>query len=73
MNNNEPSYLQMVSRGTRRLLSIEEVATLLNVSPRTIRNRLLKNAKNPFPVKPKRIGKRVLFDSRMVDHYIDNL
>jgi hypothetical protein len=56
-----------------RLLSIEETANYLSIAPKTIRNRLGPKAPDPFPVKPKRIGKRVLFDRRDLDRYIDEL
>jgi hypothetical protein len=54
------------------LLNINETATYLGIAPKTLRNRLGPKAKNPFPVKPKRIGKRVLFDVRRLDAYIDS-
>jgi excisionase family DNA binding protein len=56
-----------------RLFSIGEAAKYLSISPKTIRNRLCRDAKNPFPVKPKKIGKRVLFDRKDLDAYIDSL
>lgn len=56
-----------------RLLSIEQTAGYLGVSPKTIRNRLGPKAPNPFPVRPKRIGRRVLFDVRDLDNYVDSL
>lgn len=56
-----------------RLLSVEETARYLSLAPKTIRNRLGPKAPDPFPVKPKRIGKRVLFDKKDLDRYIDQL
>ena len=56
-----------------RLLNVEETANYLSIAPKTIRNRLGPKALDPFPVKPKRIGKRVLFDRRDLDRYIDEL
>jgi len=58
---------------TPRLLNVEQTAQYLSISPKTIRNRLGPRALDPFPVKPKKIGKRVLFDIRDLDHYIDAL
>ncbi len=56
-----------------RLLSVEETAKYLSIAPKTIRNRLGAKAPDPFPVKPKRIGKRVLFDLKDLNRYIDAL
>ena len=57
----------------KRLLGIEETARYLGLAPKTIRNRLGVKAPDPFPVKPKHIGKRVLFDIRDLDKYVDSL
>ena len=56
-----------------RLLTINETAKYLGIAPKTLRNRLGPRAQNPFPVKPKRIGRRVLFDIRALDDFIDSL
>ena len=57
----------------KRLLSVEEAARYLSVAPKTIRNQLCRNAKKRFPVKPKRWGKRVLFDIKDLDAFADSL
>ena len=56
-----------------RLLSVDLAAAYLSISPKTIRNGLSKDAEKPFPVKPKRYGKRVLFDICDLDAYVDGL
>ena len=56
-----------------RLMSVEEAAEYLNVSPRTLYNRIAPKARNPFPVRPKRIGKLVRFDRGQLDQWIDSL
>jgi len=56
-----------------RLLNIQDTAKYLGISPKTLRNRLGPKAINPFPVKPKRIGKRVLFDLKALDAFIESL
>lgn len=56
-----------------RLLNIDQTGVYLGISPKTIRNRLGPKAPNPFPVKPKRIGRRVLFDVKDLDSYVDSL
>ena len=56
-----------------RLLNINEAAAYLNLSPKTLRNRTHRKSTNPFPVKVKRIGGRVLFDRLDLDSFVDNL
>ena len=58
---------------TKRLLSVEETASYLGLSPRTIYNQIAPKAQKKFPVKPKRIGKLVKFDRNELDAYIDSL
>ncbi len=57
----------------KRLLSVSEAATYLGLSARTLYNRCAPKAADPFPVKPKRIGKAVRFDIRDLDNYVDSL
>lgn len=57
----------------RRLMSVEETAHYLGISPQTIYNKTHRRAKNRFPVKPKRVGKLLKFDKREVDAYVDSL
>ena len=56
-----------------RLLGVEDTAKYLGISPKTLRNRLGPKAKNPFPVQPKKLGKRVLFDVKALDAFVDSL
>ena len=63
----------MGERPTKRLLSVEEAADYLGISPRTIYNRIGPRATKRFPVKPKRVGKLVKFDIGDLDAYIDSL
>jgi len=56
-----------------RLLSIDQAAWYMGISPKTVRNALCRSAKTPFPVKPKRHGKRILFDIQDLDAYIDSM
>ncbi len=57
----------------KRLLSVEEVAVYLGISPRTIYNQVGPKAKTCFPVKPKRVGRLVRFDIRDLEKYVDAL
>jgi hypothetical protein len=56
-----------------RLLSVDAAAKILGISAKTIRNRLGRKAKHPFPITPKYIGTRVLFDERDIYIFIDSL
>ena len=64
---------KMEQRIKKRLLSVEETAEYLGISPRTIYNQIAPKAKKRFPVKPKRIGKLVKFEIGDLDHYIESL
>ena len=57
----------------KRLLSVEETASYLGISDRTIYNQICRRAKKRFPIKPKRIGKRILFDINDIEQYVDSL
>ena len=57
----------------KRLLSVEETASYLGLSPRTLYNGVAPKSKKPFPVKPKRIGKLVKFDKQEIDRFLDAL
>lgn len=57
----------------KRLLSIEETATYLGMSARTIYNAIAPKSKKPFPVKAKRIGKLVRFDIRDLERFVATL
>jgi len=56
--------------GSKELLSVEEVATMLGSSPKTVRNAL---SKGTFPIREIHRGSRVLFKRREVLAYIDSL
>ena len=54
----------------RRLLKVEEVAFRLGIAAKTISNELSKGC---FPLKAKRYGRRLLFDSFDVEEFIRDL
>ena len=58
---------------TKRLLSVKETAQYLGISTRTIYNRTGRRSKNPFPVKPKRVGRHVRFDLEALNKHIDSI
>ena len=57
----------------KRLLNIQEAASYLGLSARTIYNRIAPKSANPFPVRAKRIGKSLRFDIHDLDKFIDSL
>jgi len=59
--------------GGKRLLTVEEAAEYLGLSPRTIYNAVAPKSKHPFPVKAKRVGKLVRFDIQELERYIESL
>lgn len=56
-----------------RLLDIEAAAHYIGLSPKTLRNRLGRKAEDPFPVKPKRHGRKLVFDVKDLDRFADEL
>jgi hypothetical protein len=68
-----PQVVRVSDTVRPRLVGIEDAARYLGIAPKTIRNRIGPKAKNPLPVKPKRIGGKVLFDLRELDEYADSL
>jgi predicted DNA-binding transcriptional regulator AlpA len=54
----------------KRMLNIRDLSDYLGVSPQSIYNRL---SAGTFPIKTKRIGRRLKWDRRDVDHYLDRL
>ena len=53
-----------------RLLKIADVAKLLGISKHTLYKRCAPGAENPFPIKPKRVGRSVRFSEKKVLQYI---
>lgn len=56
--------------GKRKLLSVNETAAYLGISPKTIRNKI---SDGTFPVKPVRLSGRVLFRVDDLDLLVDGL
>jgi predicted DNA-binding transcriptional regulator AlpA len=57
----------------KRLLNVAETARYLGVAEKTVRNGLGPRAAKPFPIKPVRVGGRVLFKRESLDAFIDGL
>ena len=56
-----------------RLMDIDTASLYLGLSPRTVRNGLGKKAEKKFPVKPKRHGRKLVFERKDLDAYADSL
>jgi len=56
-----------------RLLDIRNSARFLGIAEKTLRNRLGPKAPCPFPVKPKKIGGKPLFDIKDLNAFVDGL
>ena len=56
-----------------RLITVEQLAAMINMSPKSIYNGCLRGAKYPFPIKPKRIRRLIRFDIRDVESYLESL
>jgi excisionase family DNA binding protein len=53
-----------------QLLTVEETAAMLRISPKTIYNRCHRKTKNPFPVKPVRVGRALRFSEKAVEKFV---
>ncbi len=56
-----------------RLLTVEQVAKRLGISPRTIYNGVSKATKVPFPIRAVRIRRLVRFKEQDLIDYIESL
>jgi len=53
-----------------RMIDINDLATRIGLKPQTIRNKLNCGS---FPIKTKKIGRKLLWDIRDVDEFLDGL
>jgi predicted DNA-binding transcriptional regulator AlpA len=63
------SILQELTK-EKRMLSVEELAHYIGLAPQTIKNQFYAGR---FPIPPKRLGRKLLWDKKMVDRYLDRL
>ena len=54
----------------KRMLSLRELAHYIGLAPQTIKNQLYAGK---FFIPPKRIGRKLLWDKKTVDKYLDRL
>ena len=57
----------------KRFFTVKEAATYLGISERTIYNGIAPKSKNPFPIKPRRYGRKPLFEKDDLDRFADSL
>jgi excisionase family DNA binding protein len=62
--------LSKASTNEKRMMNIKELADYLGLSAQTIYNKL---SAGTFPLKTKRIGRRLKWDRLDVDRYLDQL
>jgi hypothetical protein len=55
------------------MMDVKTAAAYLCIAPKTLYNRIARNAACPFPVKPKRYGNKPLFDKEDLDKWLDAL
>jgi len=72
MNKRKTEVLKMYQE-PRMLLTLEETARRLGLAKSTIYNGISRKSDRAFPIKPKHWGRKVLFDSRDVEQFIDKL
>lgn len=63
----------MVGREPRKLLTVEQTAERLGIAAQTIYNGISRRTLKPFPIRPKRWGRKVLFDSNDIESFIDSM
>ena len=66
----ERQYDKMSSK---RFWNVHETAHYLGLAPRTVYNRVAPGAPNPFPIRSRRLGRKVLFDRNDVEAFAANL
>lgn len=64
---------KLIVYGWPQLMDIETAARYLSISAKTIRNGTGRKSEQPFPVKPVRFGRRVLFRKEDLDRFADAL
>ncbi|MCP4746428.1 MAG: helix-turn-helix domain-containing protein [Desulfobacteraceae bacterium] len=66
----------MTEKIIQRMLTVEQVANYLNMPVATLRNRSCPKSKYPLPkmLRPMRVlGRRLMWDRRKIDQYLDSI
>jgi excisionase family DNA binding protein len=70
---NSPTIEAILGHKSKRLYTVEEAASYLGLSPRTIYNGIAPKAKKKFPIKPRRYGRKPLFEKAELDRFAESL
>jgi len=54
----------------KRMLSVKELSQYIGLAPQTIKNQLYAGR---FPIPPTRLGRKLLWDKKLVDKFLDKL
>ncbi len=54
----------------KRMMNIKELSVYIGLAEQTIKNKL---SLKDFPIPPKRLGRKLLWDKQRVDRFLDNL
>ena len=54
----------------KRMFCVEDLAHYIGLAPQTIKNQLYAGR---FPIPPTRLGRKLLWDKKLVDKFLDNL
>lgn len=64
---------KVMDLGGHLLLTVEEVAALMRMAPKTIYNSVMrKSKKDPFPIPVKRIGRMIRFRAEDVKKWLES-
>lgn len=55
-----------------KLISAQEAADALGIALRTLYNRTQRKAERPFPIRPIRVGRKLLFKTEDIQKFIEN-
>ena len=57
----------------KRWLGVGDAAEYMGMKKKSLYNMTGPKSQNPFPVRPKRLGKKLLFDVREIDRYLESI
>jgi predicted DNA-binding transcriptional regulator AlpA len=57
----------------KRWLRVDEAAEYVGMKRGSLYNGTSKKSKKPFPVRPKRLGRKILFDVHELDQYLESI